>query len=81
MRKLEEIRAEIDEVDAQMAQLFERRLGLSREAAALKAEAGLPTVDAGREAQIIETNSRLVSSENRERYAEFQKHVLEISKK
>lgn len=80
MRKLEEIRADIDKVDAQMAQLFDRRVKLSHEAAAVKAAAGLAAVDAKREAQIIEQNSKLVSPENREHYANFQKHTIEISR-
>ncbi|MBP5571477.1 MAG: chorismate mutase [Bacteroidales bacterium] len=81
MRNLEDIRAEIDEVDAQMAQLFEKRVQLSKEAAKVKAAAGLPATDAAREIQIIENNAKLVSPEIREKYKEFQEGVLEISKK
>ena len=78
---MEDIRAEIDEVDAQMAQLFEKRVRLSKEAAKVKAAAGLPAVDPEREKEIIEKNLKLVSPEIREKYKEFQEGVLEISKK
>lgn len=54
MRALEEIRAEIDAIDAKLLPLFLERLQCSREVAQVKMASGLPVFHAAREAQILE---------------------------
>ncbi|HIQ73637.1 MAG TPA: prephenate dehydratase [Candidatus Cottocaccamicrobium excrementipullorum] len=46
---LQEIRKEIDQVDSQLAQLMEERMGLSAQVAEYKMETGMPVFDAERE--------------------------------
>ena len=65
MDALEQARAEIDEVDAQLAALFERRMAAVLQVAEYKRAHGLPIFDAAREASmprrcalIIKTMSR-----------------------
>ena len=54
MNELEEARRTIDEVDRQMAALFEARMAAVGQVAAYKEAHGLPVLDAGREAQVVE---------------------------
>ena len=51
--KLEEARKIINEVDAQMAELFLRRMEAARMVSEYKREHCLPILDATREAQVI----------------------------
>lgn len=52
--EIESVRAQIDEVDRQIATLFERRIGLVTELAALKEASAKPILDEGREKKVIE---------------------------
>ena len=54
MDALEQARAEIDEVDAQLAALFERRMAAVLLVAEYKRAHGLPIFDAAREAAVLE---------------------------
>ena len=54
MDALEQARAEIDEVDAQLAALFERRMAAVLQVAEYKRVHGLPIFDAAREAAVLE---------------------------
>ncbi|HEY0457645.1 MAG TPA: chorismate mutase [Pyrinomonadaceae bacterium] len=51
--KLENWRREIDLIDEQLIELFNRRAKIAREIGAIKADAGLPVVDAARENEIL----------------------------
>ena len=53
MAELTELREQIDEVDAQIFNLFTRRMTISDEIAAAKAEQVLPTLDSSREQEKI----------------------------
>jgi chorismate mutase/prephenate dehydratase len=50
---LDEIRKEIDQIDDQIKELFEKRMECVSKAAAFKAENKLPTLDSAREREII----------------------------
>ena len=50
---LASIRVEIDAIDRQIADLFEKRMKLAADAADYKREAGLPVLDASREKEIL----------------------------
>ncbi len=59
---LMEARAEINEIDAQMASLFVRRMNAAEKIAAYKEEHKLPIFDAAREAEVIANNANLIST-------------------
>ena len=58
--KLEEARKIINEVDTQMAELFEKRMRAAEMVYEYKKEFGLPILDEKREDAVIERNSALV---------------------
>lgn len=78
---LDEYRASLDEIDAQMAQLFEKRMKTVAGIAAYKKENGLPVADSKREAEMLRKNSHLVDLSYRDYYAGFLNAVTGISKK
>lgn len=80
MRKLDEVRVEIEEIDKEMIKLFERRMNCSKEVILYKLANNLPILDSAREALLIEKNSKLVSEDLRKYYVEFLKGVIEVSK-
>lgn len=57
MDQLEQARREIDEVDAQLAALFERRMRAVVQVARYKKEHGLPIHDPAREEQVLERSA------------------------
>lgn len=59
---LADARAEINEIDKQMASLFVRRMKAAEKIAAYKEEHGLPIFDAAREAEVIANNANLIST-------------------
>ena len=56
MDLLQQARAEIDTVDAEMAALFERRMRAVADVVRYKAETGKPVFDAAREAAVLICN-------------------------
>jgi len=58
--KLEEARRIINEVDSQMAELFEKRMRAAEMVFEHKKEFGLPILDERREAAVIEKNTALI---------------------
>ena len=53
MSQLDEYRAQIDAIDAQIVDLFQRRMAVTGQVGEYKAARGLPVLDAGREAQVV----------------------------
>lgn len=81
MDELARARGEIDEADAQMAALFERRMEAAAEIAQHKSRHGLPVLDAGREAQVLEKNlPRIQKAALQEFYADFLQHLMSLSR-
>lgn len=81
MENLQEIRRQIDEVDAQIAPLFEQRMELVREITAFKTAHGLSTADPAREGEILRRGAaRIQDGDIREYYVSFQKEVLNLSR-
>jgi len=81
MDQLEDIRKRIDEVDAQIAPLFERRMELVREVTAFKTAHGLATSDPAREDEILRRGAaRIQDRDIREYYVSLQKEVLALSR-
>ena len=80
MTDLKEARKTIEDIDKQMASLFEKRMGCAGEIARYKSENGIPILDADREKALIEKNEGYVSDELRPYYRQFIKNILDISK-
>lgn len=79
--KLEEARKIINEVDAQMAELFVKRMRAAEMVFDYKKEFGLPILDEKREAAVIEKNLALVDDEVlKEYYNIFIKNMMSISR-
>ena len=81
MDNLEEIRKEIDAVDAQMADLFARRMEQVRRVTAYKQAHGLGISDPAREDAVIRRGaSRIADRDIREYYVNFEKQVISLSR-
>ena len=82
MNELENYRAEITEIDAQMARLFEKRMSAVRGIAEYKKERGLSILDTERENRLIEKNrSNISDCEIEGYYVSFLKNAIEQSRK
>lgn len=78
---LTKARCEINEIDAQMAELFVRRMRAAEEVAAYKKEHALPILDAAREEQVVQNNAKLVEDETlREYYVNFIRNNMAVSR-
>ena len=70
MNKLEKARLAINEADAQIAHLFEKRMHAVEDVVAYKMENGLPVFDGAREKEVIEKNLAKISDEKLKPYYE-----------
>ena len=78
---LAKARGEINEIDAQMAELFVRRMRAAEEIAAYKKEHALPIFDAAREEQVVQANAKLVEDDTlREYYVNFIRNNMAVSR-
>ncbi len=81
MNELEIARGIINEVDSEMAKLFEKRMKASELVAKYKREHGLSILDTSRENEVIKKNSALIGDDTiKEYYVEFLKKNMEISR-
>lgn len=80
MDKLTEAREKINQIDKQMAELFEARLKAVEAVAEYKKEHGLPIYDPTREAEVIKRNSETVEDGVKEYYVSFQKSTMALSR-
>ena len=81
MNELEIARSIINEVDGEMAKLFEKRMKASELVAKYKKEHALSILDTSREGEIIKKNSALIEDEViKEYYVEFLKKNMELSR-
>lgn len=79
--KLEEARRIINEVDAQMAQLFTKRMRAVEAIYAYKKEFGLPVLDQKREDAVITQNAaRIEDALLKGYYIDFQRNLMEVSR-
>ena len=80
MEELEKYREVINDIDKEMAALFEKRMGCAKLIAEYKKANGLPVKDEKREAVLIMRNKGLLEDRTLEDYYErFFKRVLEVS--
>ena len=82
MKDIKDIRLEINDIDKQMAALFEKRMLLCQEIAAYKLANGLNIFDAKREEEVIAKNLALIQNESvKSYYVNFIRSVMNESKK
>ena len=81
MDALEQARAEIDTVDAQLAALFERRMAAVLQVAEYKRAHGLPIHDAAREAAVLEkAAARIQQPALRPYYKDHVQNMMDVAK-
>lgn len=79
--KLNEARKIINEVDAQMAELFVKRMRAAEMVFEYKKEFGLPILDSKREAEVIEKNLARVEDEVlKEYYYSYIQNLMSLSR-
>ncbi len=79
---ISESRKKINEIDCEIAKLFEERMHVSAGIASYKKQKGLPVYDPDREKEVLQSNSASISDDIiRSYYISFQKAVMDISKK
>lgn len=82
MNKLEQARMVINEVDCEMAELFQKRMAAVKDVIEYKLENSLEIYDASREAEVIEKNLKLIQNvELKEYYREYILNVMMLSKR
>ena len=82
MMDLTEARAQIDQIDEEMAKLFCRRMEAVRAVAAYKQKNGLPILDEAREAAVIARNAARVEDEElRGYYVQYLQDNMKISRR
>ncbi len=80
MEDLEKYRETINDIDKEMASLFEKRMGCAKLIAEYKKEKGLPVKDEKREAVLILRNKGLLADRSLEEYYErFFRSMLDVS--
>ncbi len=81
MNELEEARKSINEIDKEMAALFEKRMTAAAKISKYKMKHGLPILDKSREEALIAKNSRYVEDETlRSYYVNFLQSTMAISR-
>ena len=82
MKELSKIREEIDEIDSQIAALYEARMRLTGEVAEYKLSVGKPVLDKTREKEKLEKVKGLVQSEeNRYGVGELFEQIMALSRR
>lgn len=82
MRDLKDLREEIDQIDRQIVELFERRMAVSEEVAEFKIGAGKKVFDKEREQSKLETLTGLAHNEfNRHGVQELFNQIMSMSRK
>ena len=82
MEYLQEMRKEMDRLDAELAQVFLRRLNLAAQIGAYKQQVGLPALDQRRELQVIQNTTQLTQDEEQKlEVAKLFESVLALSRR
>ena len=81
MDLLQQARAEIDRIDAEMAALFAQRMHAVADVARYKAQTGKPVFDPAREAAVLDQNAaRLQDEDLRPYYRAFLQKAMDVSR-
>ncbi len=78
--ELKDLRNEIDGIDAQLIELFERRMKVCAQVAAYKMENNLPVLDAGRESEKLARLETLMSEDMKEYGAALYTKLFALSR-
>lgn len=82
MNKLENARIKINEIDKEIAKLFEQRMLQSKAVAEYKKENFLPILNTAREREVIKNNLAYIQNDEfNSYYVLFQQMVMDVSKK
>ena len=81
MSLLDDARKRINEVDAQMADLFEQRMQAVEDVIRYKVEHQMDVLDTGREKDVLKRNMGLIKQDKyKDSYLAFMEDMLKISK-
>lgn len=81
MNELEKYRKEIDEIDRQLIELFEKRMNVSAKVAEYKKENNIPIYNGERESQVITNNVHRLKNDKYEILARrFFIGIMELSR-
>lgn len=80
MSDINELRNQIDHIDASIKELFLQRMAVCREVGRYKAEKGLPVLDAKREKELLESKLKDVNIDERQSVKKFFECIMDISK-
>ena len=81
MKDLKQCRIEIDEIDQQLMELFEKRMSLSKSVVEYKIANHLEIFQPEREREVIEKNLNRLENENLKEYARcFIQEMMTVSK-
>lgn len=80
MKEIDVARQEIEQIDKEIANLFEKRMAVAKDIAAYKKERGLSVKDTARETALLNKNRAYIKNpEFEEYYVQFQKSVTDLS--
>ena len=77
---IEQLRAQIDTIDAQIASLFEQRMSCSNEVGRIKGKTDRPTLDTTREQQKINAAKNLISKKYQSQFQALLKLIINASR-
>lgn len=81
MKDLNQCRIEIDEIDKQMIQLFEKRMNIAKDVVSYKLENNMEIFQREREKQVIDKNLKYIKNDSLKDYASyFIQNMMNISK-
>lgn len=79
--ELEKLRIEIDKIDKEIVELFERRMNVVTRVSEYKTKNNIPVLDSVREAEVIEKNIRYLKNNELSPYLKsFYISLMDISK-
>lgn len=82
MADIYDLRKKINDIDIEMAKLFDTRMGIIKEVAEYKKANSMPINDSSREDEVISKNSKLIQNDDiKSFYINFIKETMNISKR
>ena len=81
MEDLQSLRAQIDQIDRQIAQLFCQRMAVTRQVGEYKAAHCLPVLDVAREKQVLAAKAALVGDELRADITTLFETIMALSRR
>lgn len=79
--KIDDKRIEIDKIDSEIRELFQKRMKIAKEIGEIKKASGQAIEDKTREIAMIEKNLTTVPKELKQYYKELLEKMIELSKR